>query len=97
MLMLLSGFTLVTQNKHFLLMCNLSSGIDHYQFLSMEYVDTFKFSMTMPLKIFQIGVDNARLVASGDRGMVQVYDFLSGKLVHMLIHNDSMYLHDYTC
>ena len=93
--MIVSGFTLVTQDERFLLTCNLSSGIDRYQFPSMEYVDTFEFSMTMPFKIFHIGVDDARLVAGGDRGTVRVYDFLSGKLVHTLIHDDGMYLHDY--
>lgn len=95
MLMILSGFTLITQDECFLLMCNLSSGINRYQFPSMEYVDTFEFSMMMPFKIFHISADDAHLVAGGDRGMVRVYDYLSGKLVHMLIHNDGMYLHDY--
>lgn len=56
----------------------------------MEYVDTFEFGMTMPFKIFQIDVDDTHLVAGGDRGTVRMYDFLSGKLVHTMIHDNGV-------
>ncbi len=85
-----SGYASLNHDGKLLLISNLKDGIDEYQFLSMEKVQTFTHPIDTNCILQTRSLPSRNLiVAGGDNGFARVFNRISGQLVSE-IHHGSM-------
>ena len=50
----------------------------------MDYIDSFEFKMSLPLKIFQVSMEGTQFAVGGEEGVVRIYDVSTGRISQTL-------------
>ncbi len=82
-----SGFAAPNHDGKYLLMSNLKDGIDKYQFLSLEKVQTFSHPIECNCILQTRTLPACNLViVGGDNGFARVFNRISGQLISEIHH-----------
>ncbi len=81
-----SSYTSLNHDGKLLLVSNLKDGIDKFQFLSLEKVQTFTHPIEMNCILQTRSLPSGNLIVTGgDNGFARVFNRISGQLVGQLV------------
>jgi len=82
-----SGYASLNHDGKLLLVSNLKDGIDKFQFLSLEKVQTFTHPIEMNCILQTRSLPSGNLIVTGgDNGFAWVFNRISGQLVSEIHH-----------